>query len=356
MDLFTLTNTAGMEVRFMAYGGTIVSVRVPDRNGLLADLCPGFDSLDEYVKDGRFFGALIGRYANRIARGRFVLDGVTYSCRKTKARTNCTAAGGSRASWRVALFRNEESTSAVLRHRSPAGDQGYPGTLDAHVTYTLTNDNALVIDYSAVTDAATPVNLTQHAYFNLAGYDAGEIFDHELAQRVALHAGGRQLIPPEPSFRSRHAVGLHDPACHWRPARRQPTTGGAYDHNFVIDRKYLETSLLRTCTSPAVGARSNARPSLASSSTGGGLPTEHPQGRSRVCAIRRLRARDAALSRFTEPAGLSVDDPATRRRVSIEDRLSVLGAIDTIGCSLRRHPQEVVCATESISRHQPDPA
>lgn len=242
MDVFTLTNTSGMEVRFMAYGGTIVSVRVPDRNGLRADLCPGFDSLDEYVKDGRFFGALIGRYANRIARGRFVLDGVTHQLSQNEGENQLHGGGGGffRATWRVTLLRNGESTSAVLSHRSPAGDQGYPGTLDARVTYTLTNENALVIDYAAVTDAATPVNLTQHAYFNLAGDDAGEIFDHELMLNASHFTPvDDQLIPTGAilpvrgtplDFTTPRAIGA-------RAADGGRLLGGAYDHNFVIDRE-----------------------------------------------------------------------------------------------------------------------
>jgi len=226
----------------MAYGGTIVSVRVPDRNGVLADVTPGFDSLDDYARDGRFFGALIGRYANRIACARFVLDGVTYQLSQNEGENQLHGGGAGffRATWRVDPFRNEESTGAVLRHRSPAGDQGYPGTLDARVTYALTNDNALVIDYSAVTDEATHVNLTQHAYFNLAGHDAGEIFDHELTLNASRFTPVDDRLIPTGAILPARGTPLDFTTPRAIGARANDggrLLGGAYDHNFVIDRE-----------------------------------------------------------------------------------------------------------------------
>lgn len=244
MDLYTLTNPAGMEVCFMAYGGTIVSLRVPDRDGVVADVTTGFDSLDDYVTDGRFFGALIGRYANRIAGGRFVLDGVAHQLSHNEGENQLHGGGGGfhRATWSVVPFWKEAGAGAVLRHHSPSGDEGYPGALDARVTYTLADDNALIIDYHAISDAPTPVSLTQHAYFNLAGHDAGEIFDHELTLNASQFTPvDGTLIPTGDilpvrgtalDFTSSRAIGApirtaDDP---WR-------VGGGYDHNFVIDRR-----------------------------------------------------------------------------------------------------------------------
>src|SRR3954463_10707347 len=147
MDVFTLANARGMEVRFIAYGGTLVSVRVPDRDGVVADVTPGFDSLDDYTRDGRFFGALVGRYANRIAHARFTLDGVEYRLTPNEGGNQLHGGPGGfhRATWRVARFADGKS-GAVLSHRSVAGDQGFPGTLDARVTYAVTDNNELVVD------------------------------------------------------------------------------------------------------------------------------------------------------------------------------------------------------------------
>ena len=243
MDVFTLANACGMEVRFIAYGGIIVSIRVPDRDGVLADVTPGYDSLDDYRRDGRFFGAIIGRYANRIARSRFTLDGVEYALTENEGENHLHGGPGGfhRATWRVAPFEHP-SAGAVLSHRSDAGDQGFPGTLDARVTYALTDDNELIVDYCATTDAPTPVNLTQHAYFNLAGHDAGDVLDHELTLNAShFMPVGAALLPAGPmrsvsgtpfDFTAPHRIGerIHE-------ADEQLAIGHGYDHNFVLDRR-----------------------------------------------------------------------------------------------------------------------
>lgn len=182
MDEYTLENANGMEVRFIALGGTITSLRVPDRNRVFADITPGFDTVEEYQADGRYFGALIGRYANRIADARFTLDGITYELLPNEGRNQLHGGphGFDKLEWRVSPFRAPNTVGAVLCCKSPGGDQGYPGSLTTRVTYTLSDDNTLTMDYSAVTDAPTHVNLTQHAYMNLAGHDAGDIREHEL--------------------------------------------------------------------------------------------------------------------------------------------------------------------------------
>ena len=182
IDAFTLTNAHGMEVRFIAYGGIVLSIRVPDRDGQLADVTLGHDTLAGYLGDDRYFGALIGRYANRIAGGRFTLDGTEHALTRNEGANHLH--GGDRGFhdvvWHVEPFADARGAGGVLTYTSPDGEEGYPGTLQARVTYTLTDDDALVVDYAATTDRATPVNLTQHAYFNLAGHDAGDALDHVL--------------------------------------------------------------------------------------------------------------------------------------------------------------------------------
>jgi aldose 1-epimerase len=244
VDSFTLTNAAGMEIRFLAYGGTIVSMRVPDRHGVLADVTPGFDSVEDYLTDGRFFGALVGRYANRIAGGRFRLDGVAYELSKNEGPNQLHGGprGFDKATWRVTPFETEYTAGAVLRHRSPAGDQGFPGTLEARVTYTLTNDNAFIIDYRAIADEATPVNLTQHVYFNLAGHDAGEILDHELALNASHFTPVDAALIPTGEIAPVRGTPFDFTTPQRIGARihvndEQIRLGNGYDHNFVIDRR-----------------------------------------------------------------------------------------------------------------------
>jgi aldose 1-epimerase len=242
MDAFTLANAHGMEVRFIALGGAIVSVRVPDRRGVFVDITPGHDSVDAYEQDGRFFGAIIGRYANRIAGARFTLDGVEHELSPNERGNQLHGgpAGFHRAQWRVAPF-HEPCDGAVLYHWSDAGDQGFPGTLHARVTYQVTDDNELIVDYSAITDAPTPVNLTQHTYFNLAGQDAGSILDHELTIRassfIPVNAALLPSGPPRPvvgtsfDFTTPHRIGERIDA-----SDEQLVFGHGYDHNFVLDR------------------------------------------------------------------------------------------------------------------------
>jgi len=242
MDVFTLANARGMEVRFIAYGGAIVSIRVPDRNGSFADVTPGFDSPDDYALDGRFFGALIGRYANRIAGAQFMLDGRRYVLPPNEGVNQLHGGphGFHRVTWNVRPMGTRKA-AAELRHRSKDGDQGFPGTLDVRVTYDVTDDNELVVDYHATTDVPTPVNLTQHTYFNLAGHDAGDILEHELTLNAShfspvdaalLPAGSMQSVAGTPfDFKTPRRIGEridHND--------EQLAVGHGYDHNFVLDR------------------------------------------------------------------------------------------------------------------------
>jgi aldose 1-epimerase len=231
-----------MEVGFISYGGTITSIRVPDREGRIADVTLGHDTLADYVDDSRWFGALVGRYANRIAGGRFSLEGRDYTLERNNGAHHLH--GGSRgfhrALWTVEAGECAAGPCATLRHTSPAGDGGYPGRLDVRVTYTLTDDGELVLDYHAGTDAPTPVNLTQHSYFNLAGSGAGDILDHELWLNArAFTPVDRELIPTGEirgvdgtpfDFTTPARIGSRIDA-----ADEQLALAGGYDHNFVLD-------------------------------------------------------------------------------------------------------------------------
>jgi len=185
VELYTLTNAAGVEARVATYGGTLVGLLAPDRHGKRADLLLGFDSLAGYLGAHPYFGSLIGRYGNRIARGRFTLNGVPYTLAINNRPNHLHGGPGG---FHAALWHAEvQGEQLVLSHHSPAGEEGYPGALSVQVSYSLSDAGELRLDYLATTDAPTVLNLTNHAYFNLAG--GGSILGHELQ----LDAG--QFLP-----------------------------------------------------------------------------------------------------------------------------------------------------------------
>src|SRR5213075_2789814 len=182
VDVFTLANPSGVVVRAMTYGAIITAVRTPDRAGHLEDITLGFDSLAGYLGEHPYFGALIGRYANRIARGQFTLDGVTYNLARNNGPNSLHGGrrGFYKVSWTAEPFTRSDAAGVTFHYTSPDGEEGYPGTLAVRVTYTLTPRDELVVDYEATTDKATPVNLSQHTYWNLHGSTSGQILDHVL--------------------------------------------------------------------------------------------------------------------------------------------------------------------------------
>ena len=182
IKLYTLENDSGMTVRVTNYGAIITSIIVPDRNGKRADIALGYDRVEDYVNavDKPYFGAVVGRYGNRIAKGEFTLNGETYSLLKNNGDNHLHggAIGFDKVVWTVNDY--DEGKSLTLSYLAKDKEEGYPGNLNLKVTYTLKDDNSLVVDYYATTDKATPVNVTQHTYFNLKGEGEGTILDHEL--------------------------------------------------------------------------------------------------------------------------------------------------------------------------------
>ena len=244
VTLYTFSNPAGMEARVIDYGGIIVGLRVPDRDGELEDVVLGFDSLEGYVDEHPYFGAIIGRFGNRIANGRFTLDGREYQLPVNNGPNSLHGGnrGFDKVVWAAEPFENDRGRGLILRYTSPDGEEGYPGTLEARVTYTLTDDNELIFDYHATTDAATPVNLTQHSYFNLAGNGAGTILDHEVMLNASrftpvdsnlIPTGELQPVEGTPfDFSTPAPIGSRIAA-----DDDQLEFAGGYDHNFVIDRE-----------------------------------------------------------------------------------------------------------------------
>lgn len=240
-DLYTLRNQNGMEAAITNYGGAVVRLMAPDRNGSLADVVLGYDTLAGYETDKAYLGAIIGRFANRIAHGKFTLQGVTYQLPRNNG-DNSLHGGIAGFNKRLWSARELSGQALELTYLSQDGEEGYPGNLAATVVYTLTEANELRIDYSATTDKNTIVNLTNHSYFNLAGQGEGDI----LAQEVAIHAGyftpvNANLIP---TGEIRSVKGT--PLDFTRPASigarigvadEQLEKAGGYDHNWIPDRE-----------------------------------------------------------------------------------------------------------------------
>jgi len=241
VELLTLRNDHGIEIKVITYGAIITSVKTPDRNGRFADIVLGFDDLDSYLTRSRFFGAVAGRYANRIARGQLTIDGKTFQLATNNGANHLHGGvkGFDKVVWNAEPFERNGSAGVVLRYTSRDGEEGYPGTLNASVTYTLTPRDELVVEYGATTDKATHVNLTQHSYFNLAGEGNGDVLQHQMmisADRYTPVDEGLiptgELAPVEGSpfdFRKPAAIGARIDADH-----EQIRRGAGYDHNFVL--------------------------------------------------------------------------------------------------------------------------
>jgi aldose 1-epimerase len=249
---YTVSNTSGMQVRIINYGGIITSLLVPDKNGKPANVVLGYDSLAGYLQNNNpYFGALIGRYGNRIAKARFELNGNTYTL---AANNNANTLHGGVKGFDKVIWQAKPlgDSSLQLTYLSKDGEEGYPGNLQVKVVYTLTTDNRLVIQYSATTDKATPVNLTQHSYFNLSGGADSTILDHELQIKAALFtAVYPQLIPTGKLDSVSH--GPMDFQQSKKISRDIAQVAGGYDHNWVLSRSGNDLEKIATLYHAASG-------------------------------------------------------------------------------------------------------
>ena len=258
VDVFTLRNASGIEVRAISYGGIITSLKVPDRTGAMGDIVLGFNSLDNYLQDHPFFGAIVGRYGNRIGKGRFTLDGKTFQLATNNGPNHLH--GGVRG-FDKQVWQGEPMSGragVTFSRTSPDGEEGYPGTLAVRVSYELTDRNELIVTYHATTDKATPVNLTQHSYFNLAGEGTGDVLQHSLtinADRYTpvdgtlIPTGDLAPVKGTPfDFTTATAIGARINADH-----PQIKNGQGYDHNFVLNRTGSDLSLAARVVEPTSG-------------------------------------------------------------------------------------------------------
>jgi aldose 1-epimerase len=258
VEIFTLRNAKGMEARISNYGGLIVSLKVPDRNGQIGDVVLGYDNLDGYLKETPYFGAMIGRYGNRIAKGKFTLDGVEY----TLAINNGPNAlhggkiGFDKVVWKPEIIIGPEGASLQLQYVSKDGEEGYPGNLSVTAVYSLTDDNMLKLEYTATTDKDTVVNLTQHSYFNLSG--KGDILKHEVTipadrftpvDSTLIPTGELKPVEGTPfDFRHSTAIGARI-----GQDDEQLKFGNGYDHNWVLNKPMGQFGLAGRAYDPDSG-------------------------------------------------------------------------------------------------------
>lgn len=244
VHLITLRNVKGMEATILTFGGIILTLQAPDRTGAVDDIVLGFNDVKSYAASTNpYFGSIIGRYGNRIAKGQFTLDGTTYKLATNNGPNHLHGGnrGFDKVVWNYDMAQDANGVSAILTYTSADGEEGYPGAVKARVTYTLTGDNRLIVDYHATTDKPTVINLTQHSYFNLAGSRADNILDHELrinadrytpVDSTLIPTG--ELAPVEGTpfdFRKATKIGARINESH-----PQLGFGKGYDHNYVLTR------------------------------------------------------------------------------------------------------------------------
>jgi aldose 1-epimerase len=256
IEQYTLRNARGAVAKLITYGATLTELWIPDKSGKNADVVLGFDKLDGYLGDHPFFGATVGRYGNRIAKGKFLLDGKEYSLFLNNGPNSLHGGkvGFNRKVWKAQPVKVAHGSAVKFTYVSPDGEEGYPGTLTTHVTYELTDDNAIKISYHASTDKTTVVNLTNHSYFNLSGAGSGDILKHVLqldadhytpVDDTLIPTGELKSVAGTPfDFRKPTPIGAHNSEI--------PKIGG-YDHNFVLNGAAGKLRKIGTVSDPASG-------------------------------------------------------------------------------------------------------
>jgi aldose 1-epimerase len=254
VDLYTLTNANGIRARISSYGAILVSLQLPDREGNLADVALGFDTLDGYFTDHPYFGVTVGRYGNRIGGAKFTLNGVEYKLAANNGPNHLHGGikGFDKVLWEAGQIQTSDEVGVKLTYMSKDGEEGYPGNLACVVTYTLNDDNELKISYEAITDKTTVVNLTNHTYWNLAGQGNGDILSHELMINADKYTPVDEELIPTGEIK----IVKDSPMDFTKPipiGSRIDQVPGGYDHNYVLNRTGQGLSLCARVYEPTSG-------------------------------------------------------------------------------------------------------
>tara|TARA_R110002051_G_scaffold311812_2_gene386498 strand:- start:8233 stop:9420 length:1188 start_codon:yes stop_codon:yes gene_type:complete len=258
--IYTLKNTNGIEINIMTYGGIITSLKTPNKKGISEDIVLGYNSLDEYIKSSPYFGAIIGRYGNRIAKGKFKIDGKTYTLATNDGENHLHGGlkGFDKVVWSASEETTDNSASLILSYLSKDMEEGYPGNIDVTVTYTLTNENTLEIAYQATTDKTTVVNLTQHSYFNLSGDFSKSILDQQVqinadtyipVDQTLIPTGELATVEGTPfDFRTMKTIGKDIEV-----ANDQLKKGLGFDHCWVLNNQNIGMRFAAKAYDPTSG-------------------------------------------------------------------------------------------------------
>jgi aldose 1-epimerase len=256
-DLYTLTNRNGLVMKVTNYGGTVTSLSVPDKNGEFADIVLGCDSLQDYFKATAYFGAIVGRYGNRIAKGEFILDGKTYTLAKNNGPNTLHGGliGFDKMIWDATEINDTSGVGLKLQYMSRDGEEGYPGNLNVSVTYMLTNKNEFKIEYLATTDKSTPLNLTHHSYFNLAGAGNGDVLNHQLFINARKYTVVDSTFIPTGELRDVKGTALDFTKMQTIGSRIKELGGNpiGYDHNYVLINGEKKLALAAKVIDPESG-------------------------------------------------------------------------------------------------------
>ena len=251
--LFMLENKNGMKVDITNYGGIVTSIVVPDKNGDFENITLGFDDLQSYLDGHPYFGAIVGRYGNRIALGEFEIDGEKYTLAKNNGENHLHGGivGFDKKVWDVESFKTDSEVGLMLHYLSPDMEEGFPGNLDVNVTYTLTNDNELKIGYKATIDKACPINLTYHGYFNLTGGER-DVLSHEVMMNADKYVVVNENLIPTGELRDCENTPMDFSEFEAIGTRIDQTDGG-YDHSYVLNKEGSELSLVAKVVEPESG-------------------------------------------------------------------------------------------------------
>jgi len=245
VDVYTLTNAHGLEVKIMTYGATIISVKTLDRGGRLANITLYLDTCDDYLRGHPLFGSVVGRYANRIGGAKFTIDGVEYPVTPNAGKVHIHGGrnGFQKKVWQAASMPQADAAAVEFTLTSPDGDEGYPGTLNVKLVYTLNNDNELKMEYTANTDKPTVVNLTNHTYWNLAGAGSGDILGHILTLHADAYLPADDQKVPTGEIRSVKGTAMDFTEPRPIGGRIKEVEGENYDHCYVVNKRSGESLL-----------------------------------------------------------------------------------------------------------------